>query len=244
MIGAAVVALIVGGWWTLRRPVGPSPVPVVRATPLPAMVPTAAPALPSPAPTAGVDQKVIEEEVQRQLAARKRELQKALEANIRPGKEAAAKKGETAAPAPTAVEAEPSPIPPSPRPVPTSPPAPTEPPPTVPPRPSPARSEAETVRGELVGPGPGVLEPKLVGPPKIVYPAIAREQRVSGKVIVLVLVDESGSVAEARLQQTIPTRSGVNEAVLEGVRQARFHPATKYGVPVKMWRAVIVEVRP
>lgn len=115
----------------------------------------------------------------------------------------------------------------------------------APPKPAPAvKSDAETVRGELVGPGPGVVEPKLVGPPKITYPAIAREQRVSGKVIVLVLVDESGVVSETRLQQTIPSKSGVNEAVLEGVRQARFHPATKYGVPVKMWRTVIVDVRP
>src|SRR5262249_56986331 len=109
MIAVAVVALVAAGWWTLRRPSAPLPPPVARATPLPAMAPTAA-ALPSPAPTAAVDQKVIEEEVQRQLAARKKELQKALEANMRPAKEAPAKKGEAAAAAP-AVEAAPSPVP-------------------------------------------------------------------------------------------------------------------------------------
>jgi TonB family protein len=115
----------------------------------------------------------------------------------------------------------------------------------VPPRPvAPVRNDSEVARGELVGPGPGVSEPELLGAPKITYPAIARGQRVSGKVVVLVLVDESGSVAEARLQQTIPNKSGVNEAVLEGVRRARFRPASKYGVPVKMWRTVIVDVKP
>jgi TonB family protein len=244
LIAIAAVALVAAGWWALRRPSAPLPAPVVRATPLPAMAPTSA-AIPSPAPTAMVDQKVIEEEVQRQLAARKRELQKAFEANMRPGKEAApAKKGD-AAPAPqaTVVEAEPSPVPPSPRPQPTAPPLPTEPPPTIP-RPAPARNDSDVNRGELVGPGPGVIEAELTSPPKISYPAIARQQRVSGKVVVLVLVDETGEVTDARLQQAIPTKSGVNEAVLEGVRRARFRPATKYGVPVKMWRTVIVDVKP
>ncbi|HEY6929191.1 MAG TPA: TonB family protein, partial [Thermoanaerobaculia bacterium] len=244
MIGIAVVALLAAGWWALRRPVPPSPAPVTRATPLPAIAPTA-PAIPSPAPTAMVDQKVIEEEVQRQLAARKRELQKALEANMKPPKEAPAKKGEAAAaPQEAPAEAEPSPVPPSPRPQPTAAPAPTEPPPTIPPRPAPARNDSDVNRGELVGPGPGVVEPELTSPPKINYPAMARQQRVSGKVVVLVLVDETGAVAEARLQETIPSKSGVNEAVLDGLRRARFRPATKYGVPVKMWRTVIVDVKP
>ena len=245
LIAIAAVVLVAAGWWALRRPSAPLPAPVVRATPLPAMAPTS-PAIPSPAPTAMVDQKVIEDEVQRQLAARKRELQKALEANMRPGKEAApAKKGD-AAPAlqTTVVEAESSPVPPSPRPQPTAPPLPTEPPPTIPPRPAPARNDSDVNRGELVGPGPGVIEPELTAPPRINYPAIARQQRVSGKVVVLVLVDETGEVADARLQQAIPTKSGVNEAVLDGVRRAKFRAATKYGVPVKMWRTVIVDVKP
>jgi len=243
MIGAACLALVAAGWWTLRKPSAPQPVPVVRATPLPAMLPTALPVVPTPAPTPALDQKAIEEEVQRQLAARKKELQKAMEANLRPAKDAAkkAEKTDAAAAAATPAETEPSPVP-SPKPQPTL--VPTEPPPTVPPKPAPARSDSDVNRGDLVGPGPGVTEPELVAPPKIVYPAIAREQRVSGKVIVLVLVDETGSVADARVQQGIPTRSGVNEAVLDGVRKARFRPATKYGVPVKMWRTVIVDVKP
>jgi hypothetical protein len=28
------------------------------------------------------------------------------------------------------------------------------------------------------------------------------------------------------------------------VRRAHFRPASKYGVPVKMWRTVVVDVRP
>jgi protein TonB len=102
----------------------------------------------------------------------------------------------------------------------------------------------EVARGDLVGPGPGVVEPALLAPPRIVYPPLAREQRVAGKVVVLVLVDETGQVQETRLQQGISSRSGVNEAVVDAVRRAKFRPPTKAGVPVKMWRTVVVDVKP
>ena len=36
----------------------------------------------------------------------------------------------------------------------------------------------------------------------------------------------------------------VNDAVLESVRAAKFRPATKNGIPVKMWRTVVMDVRP
>jgi protein TonB len=123
---------------------------------------------------------------------------------------------------------------------------PTEaPPPTAVPRPTATpHKEPETQRGDLVGPGPGVTEPELLTAPKINYPPLARQQRVGGKVVVLVLVDEEGKATEARLQQGVASKSGVNEAVVEGVRRSRFRPATKNGIPVKMWRTVVVDVRP
>jgi TonB family protein len=251
MILAACVLLAGVGWWTLRKPSVSAPVPATRATPLPASRPTPAPALalPTPAPTAGLDPKAIEDEVTRQLTARKKELQKALEASAK-AKEAPAKKGEAPEPAVSpAVTAEaevvPTPLPiPVAKVVPTSPPV-EVPPTAVPVRPAPVRNEApEVSRGDLVGPGPGVIEPSLISPPKVTYPPLARQQRVNGKVIVLVLVDEEGGVAESRLQQGIPSRTGVNEAVLEGVRTAHFRPATKNGIPVRMWRTLVVEVKP
>jgi TonB family protein len=62
-------------------------------------------------------------------------------------------------------------------------------------------------------------------------------------VVVLVLVDENGNVSEARLQRGIASKT-VNEAVLAGVRTARFSPPTKNGIPVKMWRTLVVDVQP
>ena len=58
------------------------------------------------------------------------------------------------------------------------------------------------------------------------------------------LVNEEGAVSEVKLQQGLAPKSGVNEAVLDSVRRAKFRPATKNGIPVKMWRTIVVEVRP
>ena len=104
--------------------------------------------------------------------------------------------------------------------------------------------ETEVQRGDLVGPGPGVVEPTLISQPRVVYPPIARQQRVTGRVVVLVLVDEDGKVVESRLQQGMVGQGAINEAVVSAVRSAKFRAATKSGIPVRMWRPVVVEVRP
>jgi protein TonB len=114
----------------------------------------------------------------------------------------------------------------------------------VPAAPAPAGQEApEVSRGDLVGPGPGVVEPVLVSSPKVSYPPAVRQQIIPGKVVVLVLVDENGAVAGVRLQQGVASRL-VNEAVLQSVRGSKFQAATKNGIPVKMWRTIVVDVRP
>jgi TonB family protein len=253
--GVVVAALALVGFfaWRMMKPAaGPAAV-VPNPTPPPAAaVPTAQPtsampaaAAPTPA-AAPVDAKAVEAEVQRQLAAKRKELEKTATASKSAA--AAASAAVPAAPAATAVEPTALPtLPPTPVPVPTA--APTEPPPPPPveapraaPAPAPAR-EPETQRGDLVGPGAGVVEPTLVSQPRVVYPAIARQQRVEGKVVVLVLVDESGKVSEARLQQGL-REAAVNDAVVAAVKSAKFRAATKNGVPVKMWRPIIVEVKP
>jgi TonB family protein len=239
-IAAAVLAGF-GIWKATKKDTAPAPVvvpthapAVVVATevPAPAFVPTAAPA---------IDSKAVEAEVQRQLAAKRKELERAAAAAA----PAIPKKQEAApavsAPEPTApappTEAAPTPVPTA-RPEPS--PVPTEPPQTVPPAP-PAH---ETQRGDLVGPGAGVIEPVLVSVPRVSYPPLARERRVAGKVVVLVQVDENGRVVESRVQQGLPGQDPVNAAVLSAVRNAKFEPATKNGIPVKMWRPVVVEVKP
>jgi TonB family protein len=249
LIGLAAAGLAAAGWWAFRKPAVAGPAPIVRATPLPALPPTPAgvAAVPTSGPTPAMDSRAIEEEVARQVAARKKELQKAMEASAKPPREASAKKSEpAAADATQETEPEPTAVAVAAKVQPTPPPLPTEAPPTATPRPivPVPRAEADVSRGDLVGPGTGVIEPTLIAPPAIVYPPMARERRVTGKVVVLVLVDEDGNVMETRLQQGIPSKTGVNQAVLDGVRTARFRPATKNGIPVKMWRTLVVDVQP
>ena len=73
---------------------------------------------------------------------------------------------------------------------------------------------------------------------------MARQQRVTGRVVILVLVNEQGNVSDARVQRGVGGRNGIDTVVLDAVRSARFRPATKNGIPVKMWRTVVVEVKP
>jgi protein TonB len=223
------------------------------AAPVPAAVPTIAASVPTERPTSaavaaaptpaapGVDAKAVEAEVQRQLAARRKELEKTAAATKNTPAAVPAEAPAAAAPAPVVIEPTAIPtVPPTPVPAPTA--VPTEPPPVEAPKPPPPK-EPETQRGDLIGPGAGVIEPALIATPRVVYPPIARQQRVEGKVVVLVLVDETGRVTEARLQQGL-SQTAINEAVLSAVKTAKFRAATKNGTPVKMWRPIIVDVKP
>jgi len=107
---------------------------------------------------------------------------------------------------------------------------------TAPPKPS--------VRvGQLVQMGPGVVPPQLVSFEKPEYPPIARRLRVQGEVVVAVLVDENGDVADARLERSIPQKVGINEAALDAARRAKYRPATKDSVRVKMWTTLKIPFR-
>jgi TonB family protein len=235
-IGVAAAALAGFAIWKMAK---------TQAAPTPVVVPTKAPAVvvatevpaQAPAPTAApLDPKAVEAEVQRQLAAKRKELEKAAAAAPAP---AAKKQQETAAPEPTApppTEAPPTPVPTY-RPEPTA--VPTEPPAAEAPAPVP-----QTQRGDLVGPGAGVVEPVLISAPRVVYPPMAKQRGIAGRVVVLVQVDENGKVVEARLQQGIAGQDQINSAVVAAVRNAKFQPATKNGIPVRMWRPVVVEVKP
>ena len=253
LIAAASVILAVVAWLVVRKPAS-APTSSVAATPLPA-TPAVVESAVTPVPTSPavfvVDQKPAQEESQRLLASRRREAQKTAETGSKPPRAVAEK---VPPPVPVLPSASPAPARPSPevkapeQPAavePTAAPV-VEPPPTQPP-PAPTRA-AETVpevsRGALVGPGPGVVEPVFVSSPHIAYPPAARQQSVSGKVVVLVLVSEEGAVLQTKLQQGVGSRFGVNEAVLDSIRHAKFQPATKNGIPVKMWRTIVVDVKP
>jgi TonB family protein len=275
-LGMAAV-LVVGGILALvlaRR--NPAAEPAAAPTPAPAVTEslgvTNLTPLASATPVA-TDPKVIQQEVQRELAAKRlaalKEQKAAALAGALPGvtprraptpapavapTEARVGRALAAPPAPLPTAAPPEPtevaVAPAPRDAPVEAaaapeepsPAPREAPPTR--AAPPPAAEPEVARGDLVGPGPGVVEPSLLSPPRIAYPAMARQQRVAGQVVVLVLVNENGAVSDARVQKGIGGRTGIDGIVLEAVRGSRFRAATKKGIPVKMWRTVVVDVKP
>jgi TonB family protein len=247
VIGGAL-ALVLG-----RNGTGPPPAPAPTPAPAEAIAPPAADPLPVPADTpvvasASLDPKVIQQEVQRQLAQKRQEVKPPLAPARTTPVPVRASQVPEAIPPTEAPTAPPEPEPTLPPPEPTevavaAPPAEREPAETAAPGESAPVAE-EVSRGDLVGPGPGVVEPVLAAPPRVNYPPIARQQRITGRVVILVLVTEDGAVGQARLQSGVGGRSGLDRAVLDAVRSSRFRPATKNGIPVKMWRTVVVDVKP
>ena len=82
---------------------------------------------------------------------------------------------------------------------------------------------------------PGVVAPVVERAPTPRYPPIALRQRVEGTVELNVLVDENGGVVDAQVIAGSGGKVGLNEAAIENVRGRRYRPATKEGVPVKVW---------
>jgi TonB family protein len=226
---------------------GAPPAPAPEPTPAPPAGGETTPPGEAPAPPGGaapggaadveklVDAEVKkrEEEAKRQfeseLAKKQRELAQ-LTATATPAKP-------TPTPAPTpAPTATPVPTP-EPTPEPTAEPTPEPPRPTPTPTPTAAPTPAAPAvrEGDLVSPGPGVKPPVLVSFGKPEYPPIARRMKVEGTVVLSLLIDETGKVIETKVERAVAQNVGINEAALQAARGARFQPATKGGVRVKMW---------
>lgn len=78
--------------------------------------------------------------------------------------------------------------------------------------------------------GGDVKAPVVLSRVEPYYPESARADRISGIVILEVVVDHSGIVKEAVILKDLP--HGLGLAALDAVRQWRFSPATRNGEPV------------
>jgi TonB family protein len=87
----------------------------------------------------------------------------------------------------------------------------------------------------------GVIAPLLERKGTLQYPPIALRQRVEGTVELNVLVDEKGGVTDAKVVTGVGGRSGLNEAAIDYARRQRYRPATKEGIPVKVWMPLRVK---
>jgi len=115
---------------------------------------------------------------------------------------------------------------------------------STPPVPPPASLPPPQIRrGELVEPGPGVQPPVLVSMPPPDYPVLARRMGREGRVVVRVLVDETGTVIEAAVVHSDRSNVAFDAAALESARKGVFKAALKYGVPVRMWYEIPIDFR-
>ncbi len=267
-IGVAVVALAAVAFFMTRDKSGgktAAPAPAAK-TGVPAPAPeTASAAAPAPAAEAPkiVDPKAVEAEARRLALEREKTARDAAgkEAKagaapavltLQPAKAAAETPTAAAAkaPEPLLVAAPPVIAPPAaapkveaPAPVPTEVSVPEK-PPSVP-----APSSAPVKEGDLVGPGEGVVEPKLVHLATISgLPPEARQIKRAadgsiGSPLLMALVDEKGSVVQTRIIE--PSRyKFVDEAAVRALKGATILPATKDGVKVRMWKTFSIAVRP
>ncbi|HEX7581255.1 MAG TPA: TonB family protein, partial [Thermoanaerobaculia bacterium] len=277
-LGIAAVVVVAGGI-ILTRGAGTGPATgVVPAAPVtagvPATVTAAAPAETAPQTAARiVDPKAVAEEAKRLAALQAEELRKASAVKgmvPTPAKGAAATpaalsmnpsrpiqppvRPEAQATAPAQRPAEPPMRPTSeppkvaeaakPAAVDMAPAAPAPPPVISPPSNAPVRE------GDLVGPGEGIVEPRLIKlgtfppmPPQARQMARRGADGTLGSPTVHALVTEKGTVSETRLVRPSPYKF-VDEAAVAALKAARFEPATKDGVRVKMWKAVTIGVKP
>jgi TonB family protein len=106
-------------------------------------------------------------------------------------------------------------------------------------------------RGAALRLEPGVRPPVLLTVPRIRYAARAhsmstpsstgrvhlvdRRRRAVNHVQLAVLVDASGRVATAEVRRGDTSRVGADRAALAAAMAARFRPATRHGVPTRMW---------
>jgi TonB family protein len=269
---AAALALAGGLYWMFGRGPAPEPAPVTSEATTPAT--TTAPAGPSPEEIrAEIDRMLsertaaMEKNLKTQYDQRLQELQKALAdaqtqraaSGARPtptipttttpttttttppaSEPSSASTSVPVTPAPAPVETSPAPEPAKPQPVETAPAPAKEPEPapvTTAPRPQQVRV------GDLVENGPGVVPPKLAGRIEPRYPPQARQLNKTATVTVRALVDENGRVERAE-PSGAKAGYGFDEAALAAARAARFDPATKNGVRVKMWTALRITVQP
>lgn len=236
----AVVVLAVGGWLLFGRSVPkpaappPTPVPVATPTPMPAPTPMIV-GKEDPAFQAALQAKLqeemkkVEEQIAREQSAaskRRAEDQAKLEAaaaKAREAEEAAraardrADKEEAERLAKEAVD---------------------------------ARAREEAVRKAAEAAVPKVKHGDLVDvgqvsrppqPTKVVKPeatSLARSRKVSGTVLVRVLVDENGRAAQTEIYRDTTPKVGLGESSVAAVKQWEWTPAMKDGVKVKTWIVV------
>jgi len=95
--------------------------------------------------------------------------------------------------------------------------------------------------GGAYRPGSGVDAPRLVKEVRALYTDDARRRGIEGDVVLEVIVTQSGSVDRVKVVRGLG--SGLDQNAMAAVRQWRFNPARRQGVPVDAVLEISVEFR-
>jgi TonB family protein len=87
----------------------------------------------------------------------------------------------------------------------------------------------------------GVSNPELISKKQPIYPEIARKAKVSGQVILQVVVRKDGSVGDISVLRSPGSKFGFDEAAIAAVKQWRYKPAQQNGKPVDVYFTVVVD---
>jgi TonB family protein len=90
-------------------------------------------------------------------------------------------------------------------------------------------------------PGSGIEPPRLLREVKADYTEDARQRNVEGEVLLEIVVRRDGSVGDVKILRGLA--SGLNERAVQAVRQWRFSPARRQGLPVDVVVEVAVEFK-
>ncbi len=90
----------------------------------------------------------------------------------------------------------------------------------------------------------GVTFPAAVKQPAPIYPTAARIRQITSRVILLVVVDDQGNVADVPLGRAQETAFTFREEAEKAVRRWRFQPATRDGQPVTAYHWIRLEIPP
>jgi TonB family protein len=90
-------------------------------------------------------------------------------------------------------------------------------------------------------PGAGIEPPRLLREVRADYTEAGRRAGVNGDVVLEIVVRHDGSVGDVRVVRRLG--SGLDERAVQAVRQWRFSPARRQGVPVDVIVEVAVEFR-
>ena len=101
--------------------------------------------------------------------------------------------------------------------------------------------QQSSAAGQVFKVGNGVLPPKRAYTTNPQYTDAARKAKVSGNVLLSLIVNESGTVRDVQVERSL--RPDLDQQAIAAVSTWRFEPATKDGLPVPVKMKVEVSFR-